>query len=778
MLQRFLTVVVLTMACASAAPGQDVTITLDQFGVGGAWRPGDWTGARFQLTNTDAAPLQVWAQWDVANADGDLGQYARIVVLPPGQDTMVWITAPLLAQEDNQSVWTARVFDVADGQRGRELIGWRFSPSTASAVMVPPLQGLIGVIGRGRLGLEAYGNQLTAPPGAIENTFTRTGLTVDRLPETWEALQSYEALIWGPGAGTELPLAKGEALLQWIQRGGHLVVADTQAGRAFTFDNVNHPFRDLLPVAPTLDSTMTLGTLAPILTHMPVGPQATLSIETNTYHVESLENEWSPLLVTEDGRIVAITRSVDFGAITILGFDLSGQIRSLGIPAADTLWNRVLGRRQDTPTAAELVAIKDADALPTPTVLNSRRIGTGGLISSQISLSSTAGRGLLMAFILFVVYWLVAGPGSYFTLRHFRLQHHAWVVFVLVAVVFTIIAWVLVAMIRPVDQTIRHLTVLDQIHGLNHQRAHGWFSVFVPGYGTTRVSVGDEGRRNLLRSWAAPDAPLQRFSNVDDIEVRIDQTPSILDLPGRGTVTELESDWMGTVDPDAFGGLIRLVPNELGQSSIEIAVGPSKQPQPMGQLRNELPGPLDHVNIYWINDDRGEDRRPGIAENAATWTAGNRTLQGGGHLYLDSWAAQSVLDLSTFQAWADLPDLATQLDDRYRFKTTMGMIGAASTRVMDSDVPLFLEMLSFYQHMPPPDVLIPRGEEGYLERPTRMLGRQIDLSRWFNRPVLIITGLLRQAPSPIPITVDGESAESFTDGMTMVRWIYPLPPGT
>ncbi len=36
-----------------------------------------------------------------------------------------------------------------------------------------------------------------------------------------------------------------------------------------------------------------------------------------------------------------------------------------------------------------------------------------------------------------------------------------------------------------------------------------------------------------------------------------------------------------------------------------------------------------------------------------------------------------------------------------------------------------------------------------------------------------VVGWVRNAPSPVPLTRDGEAMK--TDGLTMVRWIYPLP---
>jgi hypothetical protein len=55
----------------------------------------------------------------------------------------------------------------------------------------------------------------------------------------------------------------------------------------------------------------------------------------------------------------------------------------------------------------------------------------------------------------------------------------------------------------------------------------------------------------------------------------------------------------------------------------------------------------------------------------------------------------------------------------------------------------------------------------------RKLGRELDLSAWFTRPCLIVFGYLDEAPTPVPLLVEGRTPASV--GLTVVRWIYPLP---
>ena len=82
-------------------------------------------------------------------------------------------------------------------------------------------------------------------------------------------------------------------------------------------------------------------------------------------------------------------------------------------------------------------------------------------------------------------------------------------------------------------------------------------------------------------------------------------------------------------------------------------------------------------------------------------------------------------------------------------------------------------MLSLYHMMVPPEYY---GEADQLSPPRmrRRFGRDLDLSVWLTRPCLIIMGFVEEAPSPMPVLINGEPPEN-NSGLTMVRWIYPLP---
>jgi len=95
-----------------------------------------------------------------------------------------------------------------------------------------------------------------------------------------------------------------------------------------------------------------------------------------------------------------------------------------------------------------------------------------------------------------------------------------------------------------------------------------------------------------------------------------------------------------------------------------------------------------------------------------------------------------------------------------------------------------LDMLQLYDMLQPPGYLLDpkqgsnifRGEAVRVERD---MARQVDLSRWFSSPCLIVIGRLHDGGQraslgmPFPFTIDGD--EPPADGDTFVRVVFPLP---
>ncbi|MBM4102237.1 MAG: hypothetical protein FJ256_08280, partial [Phycisphaerae bacterium] len=149
------------LTAIAATANAQVTITLDQFGVGGCFRSGDVVPILLSLQTATPEPVSVEIAWELPNNNGDVAQHSRVVVCDPGQPRRVWLYGRVPNSPDEssamESISTVRAWEQKDGRRGAELGSARIAPNAAGkpARCVSRLSGLIGIIGSGRMGLDA-----------------------------------------------------------------------------------------------------------------------------------------------------------------------------------------------------------------------------------------------------------------------------------------------------------------------------------------------------------------------------------------------------------------------------------------------------------------------------------------------------------------------------------------------------------------------------------------------------------------------------------------------
>ena len=797
------------VAPPAAAQVADVKVELEQFGVGGVFRPGDVTAIRLKLTSSLKEPTSCFVQWEVPNAEGDIGEWGRSITLSAGVPRRLWLYAPLPPTVTPQTVWSVRVFEERDGKRRRELErGARIQPPAPS--LVPIERGIIAVVGNNKMHLTDYhtpgGWGRPNPPGAHEETRIVSGITPRELPDRWEGLKSFEAVVWS-GAPPPALENQAQALREYVRRGGHLILILPQAGNPWGLGMVGQTYLDdLLPQqVPRTDEGVHLRELMPILSKHDV-PLQDIEMSIRVFKVigggfNATDNHYEPLLALADGRVVAIQRTVGFGRITLIGIELSAQLLSMGLPEADVFWNRVLGRRSDTVRPGQLQAMMTAE--PRKLVrgnagtIREVTIGDGRLFEETLNKSSQAQLGLLAAAVGFAAYLLLAGPGGFFLLKQRGLVRHSWLAFAATAAIFTAMAWGSVRLLGPKSTEVRHVTFLDHVARPADdprydepllQRAASWFALYVPGYGTTRVSIESEPKlRDLLVTWAAPEKVAERFPNVDRYPVDLGRSPADYEIPARATATQFYAHWMGPLDPK-WGSMIRVDPND----PIRVETDPrTGRPRLAGSLIHGLPGPLTKVIVIWIGNKRGRPPRLAtIGNQELPWTtpgppAGRAMLNSGSMWVRDAqlgpWYPGAGNTYSIAGPPRDTKELADSIFLRYvqeEQRSDRIPRGGVSNRMRPLDVgrrTKFMEMLSIYHHLTPPKY----HRMGKVDPETvvfgRQLGRELDLSGWLTRPCVIVIGHLADTPTPIPLRVDGKPPATVKS-LTVVRWIHPLPP--
>ena len=845
-LRRAMLVVVAAcgLVCAAVAPGAavaasaDVDIALVRMGVGNHVRAGDPTAILVRVTSGLQAPVQARLEWAVMNADGDMARYARDVALAPGAPVERWLygVTPIInasAQSAVDKVTIVRVLEVKDGRVLRVLGEKRIDGSAGEepAVPVETTESLIGVIGDGRAGLAALATP-TPNLGFIasmnELTKIARGISASDLPDRWEGLASYDSIIWTNAPLQSVGIEQSRALLDWTRRGGNLVIVLPEAGDPWGIggQRTATPFAEALPERAERRDAVQVAELLPVLTRS--GALRNVAARTSIWTFPNDPgNGFAPLLlapapvddrtgnlVTNEGIsgcALAVRRPFGFGFVTVIGVDVDGLDRRAltadGIPQADQFWNRILGRRADAPGPTEWAALAAAKRLETRGGLVVP--GNGGeLVNQFIGLRSQAAISILGLLGAFAIYWMIAGPVSYWMLRGAKRPQYAWLAFVIVAVVATVIAWTVTGSFELKSGRVQHLTFVDRVErpgATSEERAQmrvqSWFSAELPGYGTTRIALenGDGAAGgDLLASWFPPPAGNPSgFPDSETYEVPA-TSQAAYTLPSRATSTVLNASWMGIALPAWHG-----TPREMSQRQLRQDITWGTQPRIMlsGALQHSLPAPLRDVMLIHVTPFHGAMRLM-TGSNPPLITPSDGMPSHARVARLAQWDPEVPLDVGL-----SLYGLETEGSSKRSIASALardsGMTSAAatfralwyepvltsSTSTYDPSLALTkeqrLDMLQLYAMLQPPNYLTDPdrpavGWRGDAVRVERDFARSVDLSRWCSTPCLIVIGKIQDDGAsepridlPFPFTIDGD--EPRADGVTYVRVVFPLP---
>ena len=820
----------LALAVAGAALAADADIALLRFGVGSHARPGDPTAILVRATSNLREPVQARIEWLVRDADGDVARYSRDVALAPGAPVERWVYGVLPiagagAQRALDEVTTVQVVQTDDGRPVRVLGERRVDGAAAEepGVGVEVTESLIGVVGDGRAGLAPLSVPTPdMPVVASMNELTRIarGLDAAGLPDRWEGLASYETIVWTNAPVRGLGAEQAKALLDWVRRGGNLVIVLPESGDPWGVGGRRDrtPLGEALPAGAMRHEGVRVSALMPVLSRG--GTLRNGSAETAVWTFDpAAGGGFVPLLlapgradqrsghvIEEDGvagKPVAVRKPMGFGFVTVLGIDADGierrQLTADGLPHADAFWNRILGRRADAPTPAEWAAFAAEKRLDTRggTVVP----GNGdGIVNRFVGLQSRAALGVLGLLAAFAAYWAIAGPGSHYLLRATGRQRQAWLGFVAVAAAATAVAWVASGLFQLSAARVQHLTFVDRVEDGGAERpvrAQSWMGAALPGYGSARVTLARDPKApggDLLCTWFPP--PSGNAAGFPDTETYLVPAEQQADrpVPARATATVLSAHWVGT-PPAAWDG----TPREMPERRLRQDIAWGQQPTVVlyGALVHSLPGPLTDVRLIHVNPFHTPGRTTAAMPVPAISPSGlmpsyARMAQ------MESWAPNAPLDIG--------PALyADEADDKRPVRP-----GAARDLGRDSAESAFkvlwydpllrgavavidpssafndaqrLDMLQLYDMLQPPAYLQApdqrdAGWRGDAVRVERDLGRGLDLSRWFSTPCLIVIGTLADDGTgsvgmPIPFTIDG--AEPAADGTTVVRVVFPLP---
>jgi hypothetical protein len=774
------------------AQDSGLTITLDKFGVGNEARCGDTAGIRLVLVDSAASNRTVLIRLSRLDPDGDTIESERVITTNPGIKQGVWFYTRVpydVYERRAGSGLVATAFEAIEEQSpapgqpaftpGRVLARSLIEPKAGS--LQPRTIGLLAVTGTAHLGLRDYSPDRAGSPvpwaaGRGEATRVVQGIEVEDMPDQWHGWAAYETLVWTKGEPSELKGERARAIREWVQRGGHLVIVLPAVGQTWT----NRQSNELFAILPTVSIRRREGVDMEPYRPMLVGRKEVLeeieegkvlrrdivlprSAVVHTFAPTPEAASWDAISVLNgpDGECVVTRRLVGLGCVTLVGLDLlrgSTDIQAFG--------HRVLGKRGKIPTAVEARTAGAQNTLGSASILD---VGISRELNERQQGKSAT--GLLLGFVLFIVYWLIAGPLGFAILRHRKQTAHAWVGFFISGVAFTAIAWAGATSLRPKKIEVSHVTLFDHVYGQPSQRSRTWASILLPEYGDSILRVGEPDAASaatatwdFIAPWETSDDDARRASFPDARAYRVDaRTPDSMRVPTRATVKEIIADWSG-------GTIWRMpVPDvaaDGSESKIEWSQPiPGEPPILKGILRHELPGPLKDLKILLIREQ--DDFPPSGSAPTESWFSKGRIL------YYSEWKPGEPLDLELLQQGLKPGDAALRgfLDQLVPPPASGAMSMGWTPTPAEPVQPQPRLVAAMFTPMLP---WVATDQASFISPSVglRSATHGWDLARWFTHPCVIIIGEL-EGPTPTPFFVDGERVAS--QGKTYVRWVYPLP---
>jgi len=378
--------------------------------------------------------------------------------------------------------FTIRLFD----RNGRRVGGASQSmamPLAPEAIM--PDETLLLTLGQPR-GVESIA-ELPGFKGAARGPSASAGQEIvtaridaqsGSIPGRWYGFDAARAVVVDTGdreTVAALGGLRGQPLVDWVERGGHLVIAVGANWQAVR-DSVLAP---LLPGLPSgqekVNSLEALDTFAG--SSKPITPPGTPSVLVTK--LEGITERGGKVLSVTSNLPLVVRGPYGFGRVTLVTLDVD-QRPFASWPDRALFWVRALDLKRPAVD---------------PTTGASSMVGGGGGrfyqmgvsdLSSQLRLALEQFPGVKLipfgwvAFFIFL-YILLIGPGDYFFLKKvLKRMELTWLTFPTIVVTVSLVAYYAAYLLKGNDLLVNKVDVVDVDQQTGLARGHTWISLFSP----------------------------------------------------------------------------------------------------------------------------------------------------------------------------------------------------------------------------------------------------------------------------------------------------------
>jgi hypothetical protein len=709
-----------------------------------------------ELVNRSGRSLACQLAIDSTDGDGDqLRNFSRKIVLEPSsQPRMVWTYYWPSSDDNGVGPKSVTVWDEAQ----REILGRIVRAPSAgrqSEVLDPGdyqdarhNHWVLVLSDGGAAGMSGFRDS----QGGGERVRVSVLSRADMLPDHYLGLEGVDTVVWRADAeGLRLGDIPQEfqmrALLDWVKRGGHLVIMTAQQTPDFSA-TTDTQLQQALPVqfmgtreVPNLGA---LGTAAGM-------PLLRLDKTAGTYIQALVKPKPEAFVIPLNGwdrnQPLAVRGNFGQGFVTVVTMDLGLN----AIEQADRitnnvlmlhLWPRLLGWPGEFMNASQykIFEATHKDGVGTP-----QRVNVDEDLPASVDLSRQTSIRIVASLLFLGIYWLVAGPGSFLVLRVTKRIKWSWWIFGATVVVASGFAVLAVNLLRLEQVEVRHVTYLAGRSDSPEVRGTALVSIYAPINGNVRVQMA-EGSQGYITPLCNPFTLANAgFADPQQYAQENDKTGQI-DVPLRSTVKKLQATWLAPSPIKIDGHLTQ------GRGGVE------------GWLENRTGMVLKDVQVIcgW------DAPRPVAIQVRALdkpWSANQR-------LQLDTFAPRTSSSLAK-AGYLPLDRLLTIVGLRMNKGTNLHALELDLPTIDDSAKYIFSQqtapqlLLGALAGWRRPDPMLEKNRVAL----TRNWIRSLDQSgQVFSRRVVVIA----QAESPLPWKLKVNGTEQTGQGTTVIYWSLPV----
>jgi hypothetical protein len=449
------------------------------FGTSNMFKVGTWTPAWIQLRAGDQN-FDGFMEVMVADDDGTPTSF-RLPVQVPARSSQQFTAYVRPGSHDPDL--NIRLLD-SSGRRVGGASQESVMPQPPVALM--PQELLVLTMGRPQ-GVEALtelpgfrqGGQ-TGPYGSRrlggELMLARIDTQMGRLPGRWYGFDAARAIVLDTADREVLSAldgGRGLALVEWVRRGGHLIVSVGSNWQAVR-DSVLAP---ILPGSPngqeTAPSLEALDTFAG--SNKPITPPGSAKVLVTK--LDEIDQRGGTVLSVMSNLPLIVRGPYGFGRVTLIALDVDQKLFS-DWPDRGLFWGRALDLR---PQRSD-----QGPGGPQFGATTRFNVATVSDLATQLraSLEQFPGVKLIpfgwVAFFIFL-YILLIGPGDYLFLKKvLKRMELTWITFPTIVVAVSLVAYYAAYLLKGNDLLVNQVTVVDvnQVDGL--VRGSTWASLFSP----------------------------------------------------------------------------------------------------------------------------------------------------------------------------------------------------------------------------------------------------------------------------------------------------------